>query len=84
MAEDDNKGVIEPLNETDSQGNGLKVNAKYYMQIFDYKKGKSLQRHQQILVDQPLEYFYSFDYNIVNTPEEHFTKQLQSKINYFF
>jgi len=31
MAEDDNKGVIEPLNETDSQGKGLKVNAKYYM-----------------------------------------------------
>jgi len=39
LTEDDNKGVIEPLNETTSDGNGLQVNAKYYMQIFDYKKG---------------------------------------------
>lgn len=46
LTEDDNKGVIEPLNETDSKGYGLAVNAKYYMQIFDYKKAVSKQREQ--------------------------------------
>ena len=31
LANDDNKGVIEQLNETDSDGFGVKVTAKYYM-----------------------------------------------------
>lgn len=44
--QDDNKGVVEILNETDSQGVGIKVNAKYYMQIFDTKNGESKQRQQ--------------------------------------
>ena len=44
--EDDNKGVDEPLNETDSQGHGNKVTAIYNMQIFDYTTGRSKQRHQ--------------------------------------
>jgi hypothetical protein len=26
--------VIEPLNEKDADGYGLKVNAKYYMEVF--------------------------------------------------
>ena len=43
--EDDNKGVIEPLNETDPfSGLPLKVHATYNMQIFDFTKGKSKQR----------------------------------------
>jgi len=49
--EDDNKGVIEPLNETDRDGVGLKTTAKYYMQIFDFVSAKSKQRTQQILID---------------------------------
>jgi len=63
LTEDDNKGVIEPLNETDSNGQGLQVNAKYFMQIFDYKKAVSKQREQQILIDQPLQYFFAFTYD---------------------
>jgi hypothetical protein len=39
---DDDKGVEEPLDEKDSAGNGIRVSAQYYMQIFDMKKGKSL------------------------------------------
>jgi hypothetical protein len=35
LLHDDNKGVIEPLNETDENGFGLKVNSRYYLQIFD-------------------------------------------------
>jgi hypothetical protein len=41
--DDDAKGVLEALNETDSNGEfGLRVNARYYMQIFDFKRSKSL------------------------------------------
>jgi hypothetical protein len=63
LTEDDNKGVIEPLNETDANGQGLQVNAKYYMQIFDYKKAISKQREQQIIIDQPLQYFFAFAFD---------------------
>ena len=37
--DDDNKGLAEPLNETDKDGLGLRVSAKYYLQIFDHKIG---------------------------------------------
>ena len=40
MLYDDEKGVVEPLNETYRVGDdGLQVNARYHMQIFDKKKG---------------------------------------------
>ena len=43
----DDKGLKEPLNETTSEDDiGIRVNAKYYMQIFDTKKSKSVQRSQ--------------------------------------
>jgi len=35
LVQDDDKGVMEILNETDSQGVGIKITAKYYMHIFD-------------------------------------------------
>lgn len=41
---DDDHGVAEALNETESDGLGIKSNAKYYLQIFDTLKGKSAQR----------------------------------------
>ena len=64
LANDDNKGVIEQLNETDSDGFGVKVTAKYYMQIFDFLQSPSKQRNQQILIDQPLVYNFGFNYTI--------------------
>jgi hypothetical protein len=36
LLQDDNKGVIEILNETDSQGVGIKTTATYWLQLFDY------------------------------------------------
>jgi len=46
---DDDKGISEFLNETDTYDDlGIQVNARYYMQIFDRFKGESLQRSQQI------------------------------------
>jgi len=50
------------LNETEGKdGPGLRINAEYNMQIFNFKSGKSIQREQQIKNDQPMEYFFSFD-----------------------
>lgn len=51
---DDNLGLVMHLNETDADGLGQRVNARYYLQIFDTQKGKSMQRWQQIQTDQPL------------------------------
>ena len=44
LLQDDNRGVQEILNETDTNGVGIKVTAKYYLQIFDLLKGRSKQR----------------------------------------
>jgi len=38
---DDDLGIEEPLNETDSDGFGIRVNAMYYLHIFDMSKGMS-------------------------------------------
>jgi hypothetical protein len=62
ITEDDNKGVGEVLSEVDQSDSGIKVTAKYWMQIFDYTKDHSLQRDQQIFIDQPLEYLFAFKY----------------------
>lgn len=61
---DDDKGLaFDLLNETDSNNDiGIRVNAKYFMQIFDTFKGKSLQREQQINIEEAPQYFFSFDY----------------------
>lgn len=40
--DDDAKGVVEALNETDTNEFGLQINARYFVQIFDYKRAKSL------------------------------------------
>ena len=69
ITEDDNKGVAEILNEVDSSGVGIKVTAKYWMQIFDYTKDHSLQRQEQILIDQPLEYLFAFQYDKEGKPK---------------
>ena len=59
---DDTHGLECNLNDTTLDGTGIQVNAKYYMQIFNTKKGQSLQRNQQINIQQPLQYFFIFDF----------------------
>jgi len=39
---DDHRGMGEPLNETDTNGDGISVPATYYVQLFDRKVRKSL------------------------------------------
>ena len=42
ILQDDKKGLFEGLNETEREDwRPPKVNARYFMQIFDYKKGES-------------------------------------------
>lgn len=62
LLKDDNRGVGEPLNETDSLGNGMRVNSRYWLQIVDFQATESQQRQQQLLVDLPLQYFFAFNY----------------------
>jgi hypothetical protein len=53
---------LQSLNEVDQTGWGIKVNSKYWMQIYDQTRGVSLQRSKQLDVNQPVQYFYAFEY----------------------
>jgi len=68
---DDSRGVGEALNETDALGYGMKVNARYWLEVLDFTKEKSQQRQQQLLIDQPLQLAFAFDYtsNSTNTTQ---------------
>lgn len=60
--EDSRNGFDQMNNEVDLETmRGLRANAVYYMQIFDFQKGKSRQRDQQIRSTQPVHYAFSFD-----------------------
>lgn len=58
----DNKGMPEHLNETDSLGNGIRVKATYNVQLFDRTKSDmNAQRRTQLRTDSPAQYFFNFD-----------------------
>lgn len=61
---DDSRGVGECLNETDELGNGITVNARYYLQIFNRTTQPSLQRYIQLKQSNVPQYFFSFNYTI--------------------
>ena len=75
LVQDDNKGVVEILNESDQYGFGIKTSAKYYVHIYDTKKGHSKQRQQQIRTENPLQYFFAFTYD----EAESFAKKAPAK-----
>jgi hypothetical protein len=56
---DDDRGVGEALNETDSQGYGMKVNSRYWLNIFDLEHGYSSQRELQNAIDKPVSLFFA-------------------------
>lgn len=89
LTQDDGKGVADALNEGEDIADryqGLQVTAKYMLQIFDFQKGKSKQRHQQILNDEPLQQLFSFNFtepsdkNILNSLAE-LEQQVQVDFN---
>jgi hypothetical protein len=77
---DDNRGVGEALNETDIYGNGIKVSTKYFIDFAESASPSlpqeangvySKQRPMQMKIDQPLQYFWSFDYTLNETEAFH-------------
>lgn len=81
LTQDDNQMVFEILNETDTSGNGFKSNALYYMQIFDMATGQSKQREQQIRIDQPLQYFFTFGYSETEAQPKPYSSNYGSTIS---
>lgn len=60
LNEDDWRGMGEPLNETDSQGNGISVPATYFVQVYNTNSQRSLQRVVQQLQDNPVTTWFAF------------------------
>jgi hypothetical protein len=67
---DDLRGLGEPLNEVDANGNGIIVPATYRLQFFDRKSEDSYQRRIQLNIDEPLQYFFSFNFTQNTKSEE--------------
>ena len=77
---DDWRGVEEPLNETDQYDNGIIVPATYRLQFFDRKTEDSYQRRIQLNIDEPLQYFFTFNFTIKALTEE---ELLESPVSNF-
>ena len=61
---DDYRGVGEALNERNDQGIAITVPATYQFQVFRRNSAKSIQRPVQLLTDEPIQQFYTFNYEI--------------------
>ena len=57
LLHDDGRGVGEPLNEVNSDGEGIQVNTRYFVQLFDYSATASKQREMQLQIDEPVAFF---------------------------
>jgi hypothetical protein len=66
---------------------GLQIFARYQMQIFNFEKGKSLQRASQIQLQDPLQYFFIFDFQLNNNSnkfvQDHTSLAEISKDNFY-
>lgn len=57
---DDNRGLDEPLNETQPDGLGIAVDALYRVQLFDSSDpSRSVQRRAQLVIDEPVQLFFA-------------------------
>ena len=75
---DDERGVDEPLSENGTFGNGITIQATYTVHFVDKTKTYSKQRFQQLIIDDPLQYSFAFNYtitNITSSSDEHKTHQ---------
>ena len=64
---DDRRGMGEYVNELNSVGNGIRVPANYYVQIFNTATSKSAQRLIQLKTDDPVQLFFNWDMQKVGT-----------------
>lgn len=51
----DYRGMGEPLEEVDALGNGIRVPATYYVQLFDSSDRQPAQRHIQLKTESPIQ-----------------------------
>ena len=70
VSSEDHRGMGEPLDERDEYGNGIKVPAKYVVQLFDRNRQKSLQRTYQATQESPIVAFYSINPTETNEKEQ--------------
>ena len=61
---DDWRGVEEALNEMDAYWNGITVPATYRLQLLERDQDFSYQRTMQMLIDEPIQLFFSFNYTM--------------------
>ncbi|CDW90125.1 glycosyl hydrolases family 38 protein [Stylonychia lemnae] len=64
MYVDDRRGMGEPLNETNQYDQGIWVTSNYYLHVFNMSHEHSAQRAKQVHQDEPLQYFFNFNYNL--------------------
>ena len=64
---DDRRGMGEYVNELNSVGNGIRVPASYYVQVFDTTKRQSAQRYVQLKTDNPAMMFFNFNLKQIST-----------------
>ena len=77
---DDGRGMGEPLNETDANGDGISVPATYYVQLFNRSVRASSQRVMQQRQDSPAEYFFSFNAAQTSTKVENVPHMVKGSI----
>lgn len=58
---DDWRGLDEKIDEKDSDGNGVPVQASYYVQYFNRKARAPVQRLVQQVINRPVQHFFAFD-----------------------
>ena len=58
---DDSRGMGQWMDEKDANGNGIRVPATYYLQLFNRADTKPMQRIVQQKVDNPAQYFFNFN-----------------------
>lgn len=61
---DDARGVGEPLSENGTYGNGISIQATYTVHFVNKTQTYSKQRYQQLIIDDPLQYHFAFNYTI--------------------
>ena len=64
LFKDDARGVGEPLSENGTFGNGIQIQATYTLHFANLSATYSKQRFQQLVIDDPLQYSFAFNYTL--------------------
>lgn len=64
LFKDDARGVGEPLSENGTYGNGISIQATYTVHFVNKTQTYSKQRYQQLIIDDPIQYHFAFNFTI--------------------